>query len=359
MKPPRARSLRRSQLLTWPGTLQPTARDYSVPVALYLATAAAFALTRRRGQVLEVAGTCAGVASGIAASIAYLRVIQGRATRLELRADALSVAHSNLPRATLGRTLTRWVDPSYGTTVGSALTLRSDAETWIVGCKGPAPSADPSAAETVSRVHVVLEAANFAALLAELERDSAPRSPEPAAAAGYGVDLVPSPTSAGGFLRGLGPLLATALAAEVIGFLAISVFHLPELALAVLSWVLALTGFGWLIAQSRRPKAARYRLRLQGGSASLVDPRTSRVVSEAPLSEVTVVRGSYVVRSRSGAFRYAALRLRWPDARQITIGATEQRLWPRSPAPPKMRAPGLLIGPGDWDRLLEELGLAP
>jgi hypothetical protein len=107
-----------------------------------------------------------------------------------------------------------------------------------------------------------------------------------------------------------------------------------------------------MLAMRRRPG-----LELEVHGRELVLRKTGgAMLASAPVGMIGVTRGIHAYSGRGGEYQQIALVLRLGQEQPVSIGILDTRYaW--SDSVPRVRAPRWLVGPPDWNALVDLLGL--
>ncbi|AUX27416.1 uncharacterized protein SOCEGT47_080050 [Sorangium cellulosum] len=285
--------------------------------------------------------------------------LRGKKAVLDVDRDRLLVDEGRggvfaLPGASLGL----WRMPGTGVTLGTVLHLAGGKRPLRIGGRDHRPgAAHRLAAPPVESVDVALPAGAFEALLASVP--SLATVPGHAAHGPLRVSLMPNPSSLRGGLSAMAPWLLTM---ALVGVVSVALGALGVLDSAAGRWVampltllIIVAGLVTTVVRSSRPRPA-LELELDPRELRLHDPKTGRLLAAAPLGAVSGTRGFSLFRMRSGTFTFAALVLRVPGHGDVTLGVHDTRFaW--ADAVPRLPAPRYVVGPPDWNAVVECFGL--
>lgn len=314
--------------LFWRDTMQ-----VAVPICLILffVCYSAFIVRAFRGKkvVLDVDG-------------GRLRVDEGRAGEYSLSGAALGL----------------WRMPGTGVSMGTALHLAGGKRPLVVGGRDHRPGAALRLdAPPVEHIDMLLSADAFEALLASVP--SLASAPGHAAPGPLRCALMPNPTSLRGGLSMMAPWLLTiaAVSAVSLAFGALGVFDSVAGQMMVMPLILVIIAVGLVttVVRSTRKRPA-LEIEADRRELRLRDPRTGQLLAAAPLGAASITRGICRIHARSGTFEHAVLALRLPGHRDVTLGVQDTRFaW--ADAVPRLPAPRYVVGPPDWNALVEILGV--
>jgi hypothetical protein len=260
-----------------------------------------------------------------------------------------------------GAVLGSWRMAGIGVTTGTVLHLAGGERPFRVAGRDhrPVPALHLEA-PPVEYVEAILSAAAFDELLATLPasvfraRWDAPAAPPP-----LRIALLSNPSSGRHSIRMMLPWLGTIMLVGVlnIGLEAAGVGDSPivraidmPLTIAIVVGGLVLT---MVLAVRHRPGLE---IEVDDGELRLRDPRKGRTLAAAPIARVEVRRGVHRYSGRGGGFDQVALVLRLSPAHEVSVGVFDARYgW--SDAASSVSTPRWIVGPPDWNALVDRLGV--
>ena len=250
--------------------------------------------------------------------------------------------------------------PGIGVTAGTVLHLAGGERRFRVAGRDhrPAPALHLEA-PPAEYVDVVLSASDFEALLATLPASVfRARWDAPSVPALLRIALMSNPSSGrhgiGMMLLWFGTIVLVGvpnIALEVAGVgdsPIVRVIDMP-LTIAILVGALVLT---MVLAMRHRPGLE---IEIDDRELRLRGPR-GRLLAATPIALVEVRRGLHRYAGRGGGFDQVALLLRLSPAHEVSVGVFDTRYgW--SDAVPSMSTPRGIVGPPDWNALVDRLGV--
>lgn len=274
-----------------------------------------------------------------------------------------------------------WYMPSVRVNMGAVLHLAGSGRALRVGGRDHLLGASPhEQAPPVESVDMYLSGAAFEALLAAMASQSAtspwPVSSAPAPHAAHTAytahtahtphtapircELLPNRSSLRGVLGVIAPWLgAMALASVVsVAFGSLGTFSMAGQAIAAaVVGVILVAGIVLTMGLSLRRSPA-LTLEADGRELRLREAKTGRLLAAAALGALMTERGIYRVTARGVSYEYAVLTIRIPGHAEVAFYVHDLRFGWRDAAP-RVPAPPYVIGPPDWNALVDRLGARP
>jgi hypothetical protein len=290
--------------------------------------------------------------------------IAGRRVVLDVGDERVVVDEGRGGSFTLaGAKLGLWRMAGISVTSGTALHLAGGEQPFVIGGQDhrPGPAIELEAAPVVE-VDAILPASQFEALLAELPswvfraRWDAASFPAP-----LRVELTSNPWSTRHVLGTMLPWLSTIALLIVLTVpleaAGISENPLGRAVTTPLMIALVVAGMVLTVVRARRRRRG-LELELGEHEIRLLDSKRGAVLVATPLSTVQVARGRHVSSGRGASSDMPTLRLRLSPAHEVSVGVYDTRYgW--SDVAPRVSAPRWVIGPPDWNTLVERLGVRP